>query len=39
VRWKGSRNVFIYREQRMIELKKEVNALLEKTGQPKKYDW
>jgi len=30
--------LFIGREHRFIELKKEVNALLEQLGQPKKYD-
>jgi PAS domain S-box-containing protein len=30
--------LFIGRENRMIELKKEVNTLLERLGQPKKYE-
>ena len=29
--------LFMGREQRMIELKREINSLLEKLGQPKKY--
>ncbi|MFH1196449.1 MAG: PAS domain S-box protein [bacterium] len=30
--------IFVGREEKMIELKKEVNALLEKEGKPKKYN-
>jgi PAS domain S-box-containing protein len=32
-------NMFVGREMRMIELKKEVNALLEELGRPKEYMW
>jgi PAS domain S-box-containing protein len=32
-------NMFLGREAKMIEMKKEVNSLLEQLGQPKKYDW
>jgi hypothetical protein len=34
-RWQ---NIFLGREGRVLELKKEVNELLEKLGEPKKYD-
>ena len=30
--------LFIGREERMINIKKEVNTLLERLGQPKKYE-